>query len=248
MLANLFTLMHIIVTIIVAILLPGFLFARALFSVNQRHNTAQQIAISGSLGLILTVLIGTFLIEAKIGFTKSTYFAALGLVCVLSSAVWIYRIQDQFPLNLNRLIPAKRTQPVNLIPQTIILVILLSIIFAVAAILPSHSSGNDKFTEFYITNKAQIIPFDVTNNSRFAINATIVHHGSRGDTYKLQVTNNGDILYESRDVYIKADEKHNEEFIINIKEVDSNLPIYILLIKNDNVRPYRSLRLSSFEG
>lgn len=246
MFTSLLALTQIIAAIVAVILLPGYLFSRALFS-DQQRDVAQQLAISGSLGLIMTVSIGTILIESKIGFRSSSYLLLLGIVCLLLCIIWRYRVQNTQLFrkdsqgNQSFLLKPKIWK-LSIVPLAAVLMLIY------VSIIPSYSSGKEGFTEFYITDEYGEVPFQLEDGSNSAIVAVIVNHGTESKAYKIQTTTqNGQLLYESNNVYLNINEKHVERF--NIKSdligTQKHSHVNIDLIEDDNTYPSNSLRLST---
>jgi uncharacterized membrane protein len=246
---SLFTLLRIVSATGVLLLVPGYAFSLALFPRRMGLNFAQRLALAASLGLVITVVIGTLLVESGLGFRLSTYLPVLlFMTLVLAVVAWIRSKKDvaDRPVSVGQMLrtfmPARK--------QMILLISITIIASFLTVILLSPSSKPlrfEQYTEFYVLDTAAEIPYYLTvpSDQTIVLEAGIINHEYTVATYQILVEIEGEILYSSPSISLAHTEQWEGELTVHMPSVSANqlLLLNVLLLKEGSTEPYRHLHL-----
>lgn len=251
---ELIVLLRILFAIIVVLLLPGYTFSIALFPRTESINSVQRLAISGILGLVISIIIGTLLIEFGIGLFLDTYLLAnliitcLGIFIVLVRWM-LFGTSQQFDGNsLYKLISRsfKFGNRRNMLAGMLGIIVLLSFIIS---ILPSNQpSLSEQYTEFFlldVNNKLPSYPLFLPGDGILTLNVGIINHETLTRKYQINVEAEGNLLFSSQIIKLDREQRWENEIEFNFSSIEENhmKKIEILLYMDDNPDAYRELHL-----
>ena len=245
---NLFILLRIAGVTGVLVFVPGYVVSLVLLPQRAGLDFVQRLAFGGSLGLVMTVVIGTLLIESGLGFHLSTYLLMLLSVTLLFGVVaWMRSKKNAAPERapvgqvLSKFVPTKKQGALwaSVLGMMIVLTILL---------LPSPKPSQfEQYTEFYVLDTTAEIPYylAVPRDQTIVLNAGIISHEYVGTTYQILVAMEEEILFFSHPISLAYEERWEGELAVHIPSVNTNQSflLELFLLREGSTEPYRRLHL-----
>ncbi len=234
--------LRIVAATLVLILLPGYVASLAFFPQSKVFDFSQRLALSGSAGLVLTIIMGTLLIEAEIGFYLSTYLPALLFMTIFFALIARKRAKATNE-------PTRISWTVN--PKSVALSLLVMGLIASATIFSLNTTDEpyeaERYTEFYVLDRSQKIPYAsplVSDGQDINLKVGIVSHEYDETSYQIQAKIGDEILYSSSDIMLTDQEEWQGDLSIELPNNPSQtLPLQIHLFKDGDNQPYRNLHL-----
>ncbi|MCP5098157.1 MAG: DUF1616 domain-containing protein [Chloroflexi bacterium] len=230
-----FTLFRVLVTTGLVVLLPGYLLTYALFPLQVEFDGAQRFALSGGLGVILSIVIGTALIVLNIGLTPNSFLPTIGSITSVAVIVTWWR----GGLGILRL----GVQSAKLY-STIAFLLVLGVI---TAVFPSTRPLNnaEQYSEFYLIEQGANGLISRNENDVIMLKLSIVNNEQTKATYTIQVTHAGQTLHESEMISVVSESSWDGEIVIPFPEIENALtnPLEILLFREIDDEPYRRLTI-----
>jgi uncharacterized membrane protein len=244
---SLFVLLRIVSVTGVLVLVPGYAFSLVLLPRRIGLDFAQRLALSGGLGLIVTVVIGTLLIESGLGFRLSTYPPALLLItCVFAVVIWMRSKKNVAQKSasvgqvLRESMPTKKQAALWV--SALGIMILLTIILLPPSPKPLRF---EQYTEFYVLDTTEEIPYYLTipSDQIVTLKVGIISHEYAMATYQILVEAAGEELYSSHPISLAHGEQWESELTVRMPSIGTgqSLPLRLFLLKDGFTEPYRHL-------
>lgn len=239
---SIFILLRIIIATLVLILLPGYIASLVFFPQNKAFDFSQRLAVSGSIGLVLTIIMGTLLIEAEVGFYLSTYLPMLLLITLFFA--FIAKTRSNATIGATMPQWAVSAKSVALWLLTIGIITSATIMLLNSAHEPYQA---EQYTEFYVLDGTQKIPYTPpldSDEQDIKLKVGIISHEYAKTSYQIQAKIGDRILFSSSDITLADNEQWQDDLSIEPpKNLSETLPLEIHLFKDGQDLPYRNLHL-----
>lgn len=232
------------------LLLPGHLCALALFPWTPQQDFAQEAAVAGSLGLAISIIIGTALATTASGFHLIAYLTVLVCCCIGFGAAALIRIWPT-RRRVREQPPTRQPEP-SRTPSLFGLPFLIStaLILAIAMIgehVPRSPQEIEQYTEFYLLDERRLIPStaaSVPQQERVRLIIGIINREQGSTDYRIEVRLADLLLWngELRDVKDGAGSELAIDFRMPAANVDPP-QLELFLFRSGDTSPYRYLHL-----
>jgi len=232
-------LLRVIAAIGLIILLPGYVVSYLLFPKYSLFDFTQRLALSGILGIFLTVIIGTLLV-GTVGFFLRIYLPIMLFITLIGFIQNFTIIREDVRNFINN---AKKLAFLVPILQCMLL------LTVVLLIMPRQIQPAEKYTEFYVLDASGIIPYNLSTtlpNEIINLTVGIISHEYSLTTYKVMISVQGRVITTCNSIILPHNEKWEGNFTIpkaSLLNISKQI-IQIALFKDDSNRLYRNLQLS----
>jgi uncharacterized membrane protein len=248
---NIFILFRVAFTTTALLLIPGYCVFLAFFPRDNRYDSIQRLGISAILGLTLNIIWGTLQIKLGIGLTLFIHLVGLALLCSWGFLIYIYRSKAW------RIFDGEIDKPYNVLREKLnnhsetpfVLFVYLTSFLAGTWIfinLPQKTSNNT-YTEFFILDETNSIPFAVNTGSAdnsISLTVGVINHENASTDYTIQIMQENTILSAPQYINLEPEEKWLGKIPFNLAGFeDSARSIQIYLYQSNSNKPYRQLNL-----
>ena len=246
---------RIILGLIFILFIPGYSLIAALFPKKNDLNNTERAALSFSMSIAITPLIGLLLNYTPFGIRLAPILLSLSLFTILMiSVAYIRRCKvqpnERFTIRFNHYFnnTARVFKKESKINKFLSIVLIISIILAIsmtvyAITIPKQSEA---FTEFYIlghNDKTSNYPTNLTVRENGAVSIGIINHENAQTSYRLVIQLNKKTIKDEK-ITLSNNEKWENKFTFNDSQLGKNQNLDFLLYRlPDESKIYRSLHL-----
>ena len=231
--------------------LPGYMLTAALVPARNALGGIERIALSCTLSISLVAATGFILNFTRWGITLYPILISLTIFILIMSAItWLRRrrlFQEERSAFTVTLSLSRWTEQavVNKVLSVFLAVAILGAL-ASAGYAIAASDENDRFTEFYILGadgKAGDYPAELAVGEEAKVTAGVVNNEREDESYRIEVTIDGNINSEITDIALVQGEKWEREVFFSPRKAGENEEVRFSLYKEGQQQPYRLLRL-----
>ena len=234
---------RIILSLPLALFLPGYALIAALFPRKDDLDGLERIALSFGLSLAITPLLGLALNYTPFGIRLTPVLIVLSVFTVsLAISAWARRSripeEDRFVVEFGAFFkniePFKATDTKIDKILSVILIISIAIAISMTAYVIIAPKEGEKFTEFYILGpegKAESYPTNLTLGEEGQVIIGVVNQEYANATYLLEIRLNGEVLGKEG-IELMHNETWESPFVFNAVEKGENQNLEFLLYKN----------------
>jgi len=230
---------------------PGYALIAALFPARDDLNGIERVALSFGLSIAVVPLLGLILNYTPWGIRLYPILLTLMVFTLLLSVIATYRrnklsLEKRFAVSLN--VETTRWGNLSRLDKILSVALVGMILFAVGGLycIAATPKAGEKFTEFYILGpggKAENYPRDIKTGEEKEVILGIVNHEYRPVSYDVQVRMDGYVKKQLGPFQLNHAEKREESVGFSVSEPHENLKVELLLFKDGESDPYRSLYL-----
>lgn len=246
---------RIILSLPLVLFLPGYSLIATLFPRKDDLDGIERIALSFGLSIAIVPLLGLALNYTPFRIRLSPILIVLSVFTIsLAISAYVRRSmvpeEDSFSVdfgaffkNMKESLKATDTKIDRLLTIILIISIILAISMTVYVIVTPKEG--EKFTEFYVLGpggKAEDYPTNLKVEEEGEVIIGVVNHEYANVTYLLEVRLNGEVIDE-KGINLLHNETWESPFTFRATRAGENQKLELLLYKNREPEPYRSLHL-----
>lgn len=230
---------------------PGYILILALFPARGDLDGIERVALSFGLSIAVAPLLGLLLNYTPWGIRLYPILLTLTCFVMVMTAVAVFRrsrlsYQDRFFVKLNINVPD--WSAMSRMDRILSLALASAIVFAIGSVayVAATPKTGEKFTEFYILGpggKAEGYPRDLKAGEEYEVIFGAVNHEYRPVTYAVEVRSNGYLKNSAGPFELNQEEKMEAPIGFTFYQPGENIKAEILLFKDGESEPYRSLHL-----
>jgi uncharacterized membrane protein len=231
MIPSFLLILRITVSLFSLLFLPGFALSFVLFPNRNTLEGAGRVAVSAGLSIALLILVGYTLNLTPWGIQLGSILAAIGIIVTGASAYCGIRYRHFLKELLHE--ARRKIRPQNILALGLVIGVVFGLSWLAVA-----APGAEPTTEFFVVDHE-------VQDRHLVLTLSIINYEPAQTTYTLRIRAGDQLLDIAPSVLLASGEQWEETLVIQLPKTSPAGPLRvgILLLRDENTEPYRSLHL-----